>query len=70
MKKIILFGLLGGALVLGIGMLTGQLYQILIPSIVTEFENQSLFRSWNDPIVSIPILVRLKSRISFSKSYI
>lgn len=53
MKKIILIGLLGGILVLIVGMLTGQLYQVLVPSIKIEFENLSLFRSWNDPLMSL-----------------
>ena len=53
MKKIILVGLLGGALMLIVGMLTGQLYQNFFPSIKTEFENINLFRAWSDPMMSL-----------------
>lgn len=53
MKKMILIGLLGGVIILATGVLTGQIYQALSPSIKTEFENTNLFRSWNDPIMSL-----------------
>ncbi|GCC50378.1 hypothetical protein SanaruYs_05930 [Chryseotalea sanaruensis] len=53
MKKIILIGLAGGILVLVIGMLTGKIYEVLAPSIKTEFQNTNLFRPWIDPIMSL-----------------
>lgn len=51
MKKILTSGLLGGVLMLTIGMTVGQLFQALVPSLKTEYENTDLFRPWSDPLM-------------------
>jgi membrane protease YdiL (CAAX protease family) len=35
-----------------IGVLVGQAFHFLYPTLKTEYENQNLFRPWNDPIMS------------------
>lgn len=50
MKKI-LTGLLAGAVMLGLGMLVGQVFQLIDPSLKTEYENPNLFRPWTDPLM-------------------
>ena len=52
MKKII-SGLLAGAAMLILGMLIGQVFQNLAPSLKAEYENPNLFRPWSDPIMSL-----------------
>lgn len=52
MKKV-LVGLIAGAIMLPVGMLIGQLFQAVAPSIKIEYENTQLFRPWSDPIMSI-----------------
>jgi len=53
MKKIISIGLLGGLMLLTVGLVMGQLFQILDPSLKSEFENANLFRSWSDPAMML-----------------
>lgn len=53
MIRKLIIGVFAGAIILIIGMLMSQLFQFLIPSIQAEYENQNLFRSWNDPLMSI-----------------
>ena len=40
-----------GAIMLVIGMLIGQLFQIIIPSLKSEYMNPGLFRPWSDPLM-------------------
>lgn len=56
MKKIILFGLLGGLIVLILGTLCSQLFHFIFPSLKSEFENTALFRPWTDPLMSLYFL--------------
>lgn len=56
MKKIILYGLVGGVIMLAAGMITSQVFHALIPSLTTEFENRSLFRASTDPIMFLYFL--------------
>ena len=51
--KRFLTSLIVGAIMLVTGMLTGQLFQLIVPSIKSEYINPSLFRPWNDPIMSL-----------------
>lgn len=52
MRKIIV-SLVAGSVMLIVGVIVGQLLQLLIPSIKIEYQNPNLFRSWTDPIMSI-----------------
>jgi hypothetical protein len=51
MRKIII-SLVAGSVVLIVGVIVGQLLQLLIPTIKIEYQNPYLFRSWTDPIMS------------------
>ena len=53
MKKVIPIGLLAGLLILIVGMLISQLFQLAAPELKSEYENTELFRSMNDPIMSL-----------------
>lgn len=56
MKKI-LTGLLAGAIMLGIGMLIGQVFQYFVPELKNEYQNPNLFRPWSDPLMSLYFVV-------------
>lgn len=56
MKKIFLYGLLAGALMLAAGMALSQAYNFVFPSLKAEYMNESLIRSWSDPIMSLYFL--------------
>ena len=56
MKKI-LIGLLAGAIMLVMGLLIGQLYNLIVPSLKSEYQNPNLFRSWSDPLMSFYFVV-------------
>jgi len=51
MKKIILFGLLAGLIMLAAGMLLSTVFHILAPTLKEEYENVNLFRPWDDPLM-------------------
>jgi hypothetical protein len=51
MKKVVLPGLVAGAVMLVIGLVVGYLCMLLFPQLKTAYENTSLFRSWEDPIM-------------------
>jgi hypothetical protein len=53
MKRIIVMGLLGGAIMLAIAMLLNPFFQALAPSLKAEYENPRLFRPWSDPLMSL-----------------
>ena len=52
MRKILINGLFAGSIILIVGMASGQVFQILVPSLIDEYENDKIFRSWSDPIMS------------------
>ncbi len=52
MKRFI-SSLVAGAIMLVAGMLTGQLFQLVVPSIKLEYMNPCLFRPWSDPMMSL-----------------
>ena len=52
MKRFI-SSLVVGAILLLVGMLIGQLFQIVAPSIKSEYMNPGLFRPWSDPLMSL-----------------
>lgn len=60
MKKTII-GLVVGAIMLLVNMLTGLVFNTIFPSLKMEYENPNLFRPWSDPLMSImfiqPLLV-------------
>ncbi|MEI6595035.1 MAG: hypothetical protein WCO28_05690 [Bacteroidota bacterium] len=49
-------GLLAGAIMLCVGMIVGQVFQFIFPSIKNEYLNQNLFRLWSDPLMSSCLL--------------
>ncbi len=56
MKKIILFGLLAGLVMLVINFVVGAILEYLFPAISTEYKNINLFRPWSDPLMSLMFL--------------
>jgi hypothetical protein len=50
MKKVLLPGLLAGLVMLIIGMALGQGLNMLIPSLMAEYNNTNIFRPWSDPL--------------------
>ena len=53
MKKILKLGIISAVVVLAIGMILNRILQIVFPSLVSEYQNPSLFRPWSDPIMSV-----------------
>ncbi len=56
MKKIVLPGLLAGTFMLVAGMINGQLFNQLFPSLASEYLNTSLFRDMKDPLMALYFL--------------
>jgi hypothetical protein len=56
MKRILIPGLVAGLVMLVVAMVVGQLTTLALPSIVREYENTNLYRTWSDPIVFIYFL--------------
>lgn len=52
MRKVIV-SLVSGGVMLIVGMIVGQLLQLLMPSTKIEYQNPNLFRPWSDPIMSL-----------------
>jgi hypothetical protein len=63
MKKVVLPGLAAGAAMLVVALGVGYLLMSLFPWLRAEYMNTSLFRSWEDPLMSLyyayPFLVGL-----------
>lgn len=38
---------------LATGLLVGQVFNVLIPSLTEEYKNENLFRAWTDPVMSL-----------------
>ena len=53
MKKIILPGIIAGIAMLVLSMVVGMLTNLAFPSLMNEYENPALFRSWSDPIMNL-----------------
>lgn len=53
MKKIILWGLAAGFLMLIIGMGVGQIFYLIDPDLKGMYENTNMFRSMDDPLMSL-----------------
>lgn len=53
MKKVFLYGLLVGVVMLILGMAVSNGLSALLPSLAKEYQNISLFRPWSDPLMSI-----------------
>lgn len=52
-KKIFGVGLLAGLVILIVGMILTQLSNLIFPSLAVEYENISLFRPWEDPLMQL-----------------
>lgn len=61
MAKVIKTGFLAGLAMLLVSLLMGPVTNALFPSVMTEYQNPSLFRPWSDPLMSLmfvyPIVV-------------
>lgn len=53
MRKIILPGLVAGLLMLIVGMILSTILNMVFPSLVTEYNNIAIFRSYSDPLMSL-----------------
>ena len=62
MKKVII-GLLAGVFMLVVGILVGEVFHRLFPSLQLEYENKQLFRPWSDPLMSVYYFVPLVSGV-------
>jgi hypothetical protein len=51
MKKVIIFGLLAGLIMLALSMILGSVFHIIAPDLKSEYENANLFRPWSDPLM-------------------
>ena len=51
-KQIMSSGILAGLVMLVVAMLIGQLFNMLIPGLMAEYENTSLFRAFSDPLMT------------------
>ena len=52
MKKIVVPGLIAGAVMLIVGMILNWLWGVLFPSISSEYQNTAIFRPFTDPLMS------------------
>ena len=62
MKKVII-GMLAGVFMLVVGILVGEVFHRLFPSLQLEYENKQLFRPWSDPLMSVYYFVPLVSGV-------
>ena len=71
MKKVLVPGLVAGLLMLIVGMAVGQLIGLVFPGLAAEYQNASLFRPWEDPLMSLyfahPFIVALALAWVWSK---
>jgi len=56
MKKVILFGLLAGLVMLVVSLVLGPLFNLIFPSLAAEYNNTNLFRPWSDPIMYLMLV--------------
>lgn len=61
--KIIGTGLLGGLVMLAISILSSGMSANIFPGLPSEYQNQALFRSWQDPLMLIYFFVPFFSGI-------
>ncbi|KKW42733.1 MAG: hypothetical protein UY92_C0004G0069 [Candidatus Magasanikbacteria bacterium GW2011_GWA2_56_11] len=66
MGKIFSRGLLAGLLLLAVGTVLTPLFNLLAPSLKTEYENQAIFRPWSDPLMMLYFLYPLLLGVIFS----
>lgn len=53
MKKIFLSGLILGAVLLVVSLISNQLSYFLFPGLKAEYQNPALFRPWTDPAMQL-----------------
>lgn len=53
MRKIFLYGLLAGVLMLVVGLALSQIFNFVFPSLKAEYMNENLIRPWSDPVMSL-----------------
>jgi len=51
MKKIVVPGLVAGLAILIVGLIVGQIFNVAFPSIMAEYQNTSLYRPFDDPLM-------------------
>ena len=52
-KRIILPGIVAGAAILAAGIAVSATFSILVPSMKSEYENVSIFRTMSDPLMAL-----------------
>jgi membrane protease YdiL (CAAX protease family) len=52
-KKTFLIGLLSGVIILVVGLIMNWILNLIFPSLVADYQNLSVFRSWSDPLMAL-----------------
>jgi hypothetical protein len=53
MKKIVVPGLVAGLLMMVIAIVVGYVFNFVFPSLQVEYENATMFRPWDDPVMYV-----------------
>ena len=56
MKKVVIFGLVAGALMLAVSTALGLTLSAIFPEAMAEYSNTEIFRQWDDPLMYYFIL--------------
>ncbi len=56
MKKVVIFGLVAGALMLAVSIVLGLILSAIFPEAMAEYSNTEIFRQWDDPLMYYFIL--------------
>lgn len=51
MKKVVISGLVAGALMLGVSLLLSLIISAIFPDSMAEYSNSDIFRQWGDPLM-------------------
>ena len=51
MKKVVIFGLVAGALMLGVSIVLSLIISSIFPEAMAEYSNAEIFRQWVDPLM-------------------
>jgi len=55
-KKVIVSGLLAGLVIFIASMLTSRIFGVIFPQLNAEYQNESMFRPWSDPLMLLYFL--------------
>ncbi len=56
MKRVVIFGLVAGALMLAVSIVLGLILSAVFPDAMAEYSNSEIFRQWDDPLMYYFIL--------------